>query len=30
MRKLDKFLSKHLKRTPEKPGGIIASPLSPQ
>ena len=26
---LDKFLSKHLKRTPEKPGGIIASLLSP-
>ena len=26
---LDKFLSKHLKRTLEKPGGIIASLLSP-
>ena len=26
---LDKFLSKHLKRTPEKAGAIIASALSP-
>ena len=26
---LDKFLSKHLKRTLEKAGAIIASPLSP-
>ena len=29
MRNSIKFLSKHLKRTLEKPGGIIASPLSP-
>ena len=26
---LNKFLSKHLKRTPERAGAVIASPLSP-
>ena len=29
MRELNKLLLKHLKRTLEKGGGVIASPLSP-